>query len=211
MKPTMSEIYLQNKTNVGTIKQTNVTSNSTYHLTDNPKIFEIQRKNNFYFYVSGLTGTLDIPTNKYAEDNADDVIKLSVSSSSVPHFTQTTISVKRGNNEMKFAGTPSFGDGTIKLNDWIGAGTKDVLLAWQRLSYNVKTEKVGLAADYKRDAYLLEYTPDDQLVTTWVLKGCWISGLSEDGFDHESNEKNVITATITYDKAYIDDDWADEE
>ena len=45
----MSEIYLQNKTNVGTIKQTNVTSNSTYHLTDNPKIFEIQRKNNFYF------------------------------------------------------------------------------------------------------------------------------------------------------------------
>ena len=143
--------------------------------------------------------------------NADDVIKLSVSSSSVPHFTQTTISVKRGNNEMKFAGTPSFGDGTIKLNDWIGAGTKDVLLAWQRLSYNVKTEKVGLAADYKRDAYLLEYTPDDQLVTTWVLKGCWISGLSEDGFDHESNEKNVITATITYDKAYIDDDWADEE
>lgn len=176
----------------------------TFYMTQNPKYYEIQRNNNFAFYVSGLAGSLEIVNNKYAAENADDVLKLSVASSSVPHFTQSVIEVKRGNNTMKFAGVPTFGEGNLKLDDWIGAGTKDILLAWQRKSYNVETEKVGLASDYKRDAYLLEYTPDYQLVRTWKLDGCWISGISEDNFDHDSNDKHALNATIQYDRAYID-------
>lgn len=176
----------------------------TYYLTDNPKYYEIQRSNNFVFYVSGLSKKLSIANNKYAQDNADDIIKISVNKATVPHFTQSAIQVKRGNNTMKFAGAPEFGSGSIDLNDYIGAGTKDVLLAWQNKSYDVRTEKVGLASDYKKDAYLLEYTPDYQLVRTWKLMGCWISGLSEGEYSHESAEKHTISATIEYDKAWID-------
>lgn len=176
----------------------------TYYMTDNPRLYEIQRNNNFVFWVSGLAGSLSIVNNKYAQENAEDVLKLSVSSASVPHFTVNPIEVKRGNNSMKFAGVPTFSEGNLKLDDWIGAGTKDVLLAWQRKVYNVETEKVGLAADYKRDAFLIEYTPDYQIVRTWKLRGCWISGLSEDNYDHESSEKHALNATIQYDKAYID-------
>lgn len=176
----------------------------TYYLTDNPKYYEIQRSNNFVFYVSGLSKAFNIANNKYAQDNADDVIKISVNRATVPHFTQSTIQVKRGNNTMKFAGVPEFGSGSIDLNDYIGAGTKDVLLAWQNKSYDVRTEKVGLASDYKKDAYLLEYTPDYQLVRTWKLMGCWISGLSEGEYSHDSAEKHIISATIEYDKAWID-------
>lgn len=176
----------------------------TYYLTDDPKHYEIQRSNNFMFYVSGLSNAFNIVSNKYAQTNADDVIKVSVTRSSVPHFTQSVISVKRGNNTMKFAGTPEFGSGQIELNDWIGAGTKEVLYAWQQKAYNVHTEKVGLASDYKKDAYLLEYTPDGQLIRTWKLMGCWISGLSEGEFNSESNDKHTISATIEYDKAWID-------
>lgn len=176
----------------------------TYYLTDNPKYYEIQRSNNFVFYVSGLSKAFNIANNKYAQDNADDVIKISVNKATVPHFTQSAIQVKRGNNTMKFAGVPEFGSGSIDLNDYIGAGTKDVLLAWQNKSYDVRTEKVGLASDYKKDAYLLEYTPDYQLVRTWKLMGCWISGLSEGEYSHDSAEKHTISATIEYDKAWID-------
>ena len=176
----------------------------TYYLTDNPKYYEIQRSNNFVFYVSGLSKAFNIANNKYAQDNADDVIKISVNRATVPHFTQSTIQVKRGNNTMKFAGVPEFGSGSIDLNDYIGAGTKDVLLAWQNKSYDVRTEKVGLASDYKKDAYLLEYTPDYQLVRTWKLMGCWISGLSEGEYSHDSADKHIISATIEYDKAWID-------
>ena len=176
----------------------------TYYLTDNPKYYEIQRSNNFVFYVSGLSKKLSIANNKYAQENADDIIKISVNKATVPHFTQSAIQVKRGNNTMKFAGAPEFGSGSIDLNDYIGAGTKDVLLAWQNKSYDVRTEKVGLASDYKKDAYLLEYTPDYQLVRTWKLMGCWISGLSEGEYSHDSADKHTITATIEYDKAWID-------
>lgn len=176
----------------------------TYYLTDNPKYYEIQRSNNFVFYVSGLSKSLNIVQNKYAADNADDVIKLSVSKASIPHFTQSAITVKRGNNTMKFAGAPEFNSGDITLNDYVGAGTKDVLMAWQSKSYDVRTEKVGLASDYKRDAYLLEYTPDYQLVRTWKLMGCWISGISEDPYTHDDANKHQISATIEYDKAWID-------
>lgn len=176
----------------------------TYYLTDNPKYYEIQRSNNFVFYVSGLSTKLSIVNNKYAQENADDIIKISVNKATVPHFTQSAITVKRGNNTMKFAGAPEFGSGSIDLNDYIGAGTKDVLLAWQNKSYDVRTEKVGLASDYKKDAYLLEYTPDYQLVRTWKLMGCWISGLSEGEYSHDSADKHTISATIEYDKAWID-------
>ncbi len=196
-------IYLQNKDKVSTLHEAG-DKLGTYYLTDNPKHYEIQRTNNFLFYVNGLSKSFNIANNKYAEENADDVLKLSVSKASIPHFEQSPITVKRGNNTMKFAGAPEFSAGEITLNDYIGAGTKDVLMAWQSKSYDVRTEKVGLASDYKRDAYLLEYTPDYQLVRTWKLMGCWISNLSEDAYSHDSADKHQINATIQYDKAWID-------
>lgn len=196
-------IYLQNAEKQTTIHNAG-DKLGTYYLTDNPKHYEIQRTNNFVFYVNGLSNSFNIPQNTYAAANADDVIRVSVSKASVPHFSQSPIEVKRGNNTMKFAGVPQFESGEIELNDFIGAGTKDVLLAWQNQSYDVRTEKVGLASDYKRDAYLLEYTPDYQLVRTWKLMGCWISKLNEGAYDHNSGDKHSITATIEYDKAWID-------
>lgn len=176
----------------------------TYYLTDNPKYYEPQRSNNFVFYVSGLNTFLSIPQNTYAQANAEEVLKLSVSKSSVPHFTQAALAIKRGNNTMKFAGVPEFGQGSLNVIDYIGAGSKDILLAWQHKSYDPQTEKVGLASDYKKDAYLLEYTPDQQLVRTWKLCGCWVSGLSEDEYNNESNSIHNVSVTIEYDKAYID-------
>ena len=176
----------------------------TYHLANNPQIYEIQRTNNFVFYTSGLSSIIDVPVNTAAGLGADNVLELAVSKSSVPHFSQQAIQVKRGNNTMKFAGVPEFESGTITAIDYIGSGVKDVLMAWQSRSYDVKTEKVGLAKDYKITAYLLEYTPDYQLVRTWRLEGCWISKINEAEYNHESNEKHTIDVTIEYDKAYME-------
>jgi hypothetical protein len=177
----------------------------TANLANNPKHYEIQRNNNFEFYIEGLSKTVaKIENNTYAYDNADDVIRISVAKAFVPHFTQNAIEVKRGNNTMKFAGVPTFSNGQIELNDYIGAGTKDILMAWQKQSYDVETEKVGLASDYKKVAYLLEYTPDYQLIRTWKLMGCWISALSESDYAYDSSDKHTIQVTIEYDKAFLD-------
>lgn len=183
-----------------------------YHLStpDRQSVYEIQRTNNFEFVVpsSQIDGILKAGATSTGENSkfahASEVLRLSNVTAPVPHFTQSQIEVKKGNSTIKFAGVPTFPSGTVKFNDYIGADTKEVLMAWQNLSYNVKTQKVGIASDYKKEAYLIEYSPDYQQVRRWVLHGCWISGLSESGFDNETNNKNTIDCTIQYDYAELD-------
>lgn len=179
----------------------------TYHLADNPNLYEIQRSNNFEFVVMDINNILragmqDLRSNRIA--NAQEILRLSVVSAPIPHFSQGVITVRRGNSALKFAGVPEFSAGTVVVNDYIGADTKAILMAWQNLSYNVQTEKVGLVGDYKKDAYLIEYTPDMQIVRQWKLHGCWISNLSESEYNSDGNDKHQITVTIEYDRAEID-------
>jgi len=180
----------------------------TYHLADNPQIYEIQRSNNFEFILTDLDGLIRTGTQGTEDNatfkNAQEVLKISVLSSSVPHFSQGVIELKRGNSTIKYAGVPTFGAGSVVFQDFIGADTQGILDAWQALSYNVLTQKVGTADKYKKDAYLIEYTPDYKKVRQFRLHGCWISELSEDTFSHEDNNKHTITATIQYDRAEID-------
>ena len=195
----------------GVDKASTITTTSpkhgTYHLADNPNLYEVQRTNNFEFVVMNINnivkaGLKDSKANRIA--NAQEVLRLSVSEASIPHFSQSPISVKRGNSTLKYAGVPEFTTGSLTVIDYIGADTKAVLMAWQNLSYNVITEKVGLVSDYKKDAYLIEYTPDMQVVRQWKLHGCWISELTEPNYSSEGNDKHTISVTIQYDRAEID-------
>ena len=54
---------------------------------------------------------------------------------------------------------------------------------------------------YKKNCTLIEYTQDYEQIRQWELRGCWISSLSEDPFDKESDGKRQITVKIEYDKA----------
>lgn len=183
-------------------------SQGTYLLADNPALYEPQRSNNFDFIVTGLDGLLRAGAQGDEDQailaNAQEVLRIAVDSAFVPHFTQDVLTVNRGNDTVKYAGRISFGEGSLVIKDFIGADTKAVLLAWQNLSGNVRTEKVGHASDYKKDAYLVEYTPDYQTVRRWVLKGCWISGITEGEYNQNNSEVRTITATIQYDKGYPD-------
>lgn len=184
-------------------------TNGTYHLADNPTLYEPQRSNNFEFVVTGLDSLLREGEAETATDdaafikNAQETIKFSVTKMSVPHFSQKALEIQRGNNTIKAAGVPTFDDSTLEINDYIGADGKSVLMAWQRLSYDVVTEKVGRMADYKKDCTLIERAPDYKMVRYWDLKGCWVSNLKENDFDMSTNDKRTITATITFDKAIM--------
>ena len=199
------ELQLHGKKLASTLSTPAQESIGTYYLAENPQFYEPQRGNTFKFYVSGLEGILGTMFNS-STDGTDEgnVLSLAVKASSVPQFTIDPISITRGNNQMHFAGKAKFDSGSLVVHDYIGANTKEILLAWQRLAYNVETEKVGLAKDYKKDAYLLEYTPDFQLVRTWRLFGCWVSKVGEGNYDHESADARTMDVTIYYDKAYID-------
>lgn len=181
----------------------------SYHLSDNKDIYEPQRKNTFEFIVTGLKNMIyagmnpDVGgTNEYTRANADDILRLCVKSSPVPHFTQKAIAIRRGNSVMKAAGLPDFDNGQITVRDFIGTDVKEILMAWQNKSYNVTTQRVGLMSEYKKDATLIEYSPNYVKVRSWQLKGCWVSSIKESGYDQESGDQNEITVTIEYDYAY---------
>lgn len=175
-----------------------------YHLADNPDLYEVMRDNTFEFIITDIDNLVRVDDNTSVIPNAQEVLRFSVVSAPIPFFTQETVTINRGNSVMKAAGKPTFSDGSLVVNDYIGADTKSALMAWQNLSYNVKTEAVGKMSDYKKTCYLVEYTPNLELVRTWKLFGCWVSGLSEGDFNMEQSGKKQITATITYDKAMME-------
>lgn len=194
------------------------TAHGAYHLAGQPDLYEIQRANNFEFVVDFASNTaLNEAVNRlYLTSTFEDVaeagdtidlgtasecLRLSVVKSSIPFFKQEVITLDRGNSQIKFAGKPTFNSGTLVINDFIGANPKSILMAWQNLSYNVQTEKVGLAKDYKINCTLIEYTPSYEPVRYWELTGCWISELSEDDSNMEESGKKQVTATIEYDYA----------
>lgn len=183
-----------------------------HHLADNPSLYEVQRNNNFEFIITDLNGikragALGTESNAYIS-NAQEVLRIAVNKAFVPHFTQEVVAVKKGNATMKYAGVPTFGEGTVEINDYIGADAKSALMAWQNLSYDVDTEKVGSMSNpntqYKKTCYLVEYTPDYRKVRTWVLYGCWVSGITEGEYSAEDGGKRVVSATVQYDWGKID-------
>ena len=182
---------------------------SAYHLSSNPgNTYEPGRGNFFELIVDGLGDLLraGVDRNLAEEsdfiDNAQEVVRLTVSQVNVPHFDQDVITIRRGNSVSKYAGAPTFNEGSLIVDDLIGADSKSVLEAWQRLSYDVTTDKGGRAINYKKNATLIEYTADWKQVRYWELIGCWISGLSEDAYNKESTgDLRKVSATIQYDRA----------
>lgn len=132
---------------------------------------------------------------------AQETLKLNVIKAPVPHFSLEPLKYRRGNDEVKFAGVPTFDSGDITVDDVVGMDTKSILMAWQALAYNVHTRKGGRMKDYKKTATLIEYTQDFEQIRSWTLYGCWVSKISEGEFDKENDGKRQISATIEYDRA----------
>ena len=186
------------------------------HITSESLIslYEAARSGFFTFIVDDLDGIKRADSDKTI-DHAQEYLKLNVTKSSVPHFSLEALEYKRGNDTIKFAGVPSFEAGSLTIDDVVGLDTKSILMAWQALAYDVKTRKGGRMGDwldadgilhkgYKKNCVLAEYTQDYELIRSWTLYGCWISELSEDDFDKESDGKRAITATIQYDRAEME-------
>lgn len=61
--------------------------------------------------------------------NAQEILLLNVVKADVPHFTLEQLEYRRGNEQVKFAGVPSFDSGSIVVDDVVGLDTKSVLMA----------------------------------------------------------------------------------
>lgn len=206
----------------------------TYHISSGIQDFESARSNFFTLIVDDLDDLL-YPQYSYTGENADneyitrtgniknersgqDIIKLSVNKMFVPHFNLNVLEVRRGNSVVKFTDTPTWDAGTIELQDFVGLETKNVLMAWQALAYDVNSDTQGRAGDwienegsdneirhrgYKRKCTLTEYSPDFEKIRSWDLIGCWISNISESPFDVEATGARSLSVTLQYDRAVM--------
>lgn len=176
----------------------------------NPNIYEPQRTTDFEFvlnFVDFNGNPINLSANglTWSSEQAQEILRLAVVQCNIPHYSIEPIVERRGNTVQKFAGLPTFNNGQITVRDWIGANTKDILQAWQKLAVNMDTGKTGLMSDYKFTGHLLEYTPDRQLIRTWKLYGVWVSSIEEEPYNHENEGgARAITATLEYDHAEIE-------
>lgn len=155
------------------------------HLANN-KSYESQRSNNFEFRMAGLP--------------AD--VTLLVVSFPLPSVTVEALEIAHGNSSVSVAGKVSYSEGELVIKDAIGADIEKIIEAWHHQVYDPKTDKIGFAADYKRQGSVDEFAPDGSYVRTWTLRGCWPTVVNYGELNNESNDKKTITATIKYDKAW---------
>ena len=180
--------------------------------------YEPQRDNHFEFvvefdgndkllrYGESIDSENGSSTDAYFGD-VQHILRVSLDSAFLPEIGVGTIPVKRGNSDIVFAGAPNIGhSGTLNFNDWIGVRTYDILLAWFQLVYNMTTDKVGLAQDYKRTAHIFQYTPTWQLVRAWQLNGVFPTGVKggDLSYSNGGNAQMKVQATISYDNFELD-------
>ena len=186
---------------------------SAQHISANLANYEAARSGFFSLIVDNIDNIVSAaftgdPSSATNNDKigakAQETLKLNVIQAPVPHFQLEKLSYKRGNETVNFAGTPSFQDGEITVDDVVGLDTKSILMAWQGLAYNVHTRKGGRMKDYKKNCTLIEYTQDFEQIRSWKLYGCWISNITEDNFNKEQDGKRAIRATIVYDRAVME-------
>ena len=216
----------------------------TYHISSDIQNYESARSNFFTLIIDdfadldhNLPNNLVYPEFSYTGENQDneyiankgktpqEIIKLSVNKMFVPHFSLGQIEIRRGNSIVKFTDVPSWESGTIELQDFVGLETKNILMAWQALAYDVVSDTQGRAGNwqdedgiwhrgYKRNCTLVEYTPDFEQIRYWTLIGCWISNITESNFEVDGQGARSLSITLQYDRAIMkqpDKKWAAKE
>ena len=166
-----------------------------YHAIGNDD-WEPQRTNNFEIQFLNLGSLFTIDQGLALPGNASDLITLSVKSVSDPSVTINKLQVSYGNNTVNYAGKPEYGDVEVVVNDFIGIQTERILMGWHKLVYDPKKETIGWSSQYKRDAYLFEYSPDGTVVRRKQLRGVFPGNISPGGFSNEDNSIREISATF---------------
>ena len=163
-------------------------------------VFEPQRTNNFEIRFPDLDTLVSAGGQEYK--NCGKALTLSVANVGDLAQNIEAITVNYGNNAVKFAGKPTLNNISLTINDFIGLETERILEAWSSKVYNKRTQNVGKATDYKKRAYLIEYSPDYEIAKVWQLEGCWPGTITYSGFAQENSSQRQVTVDLNVDFAF---------
>lgn len=183
-----------------------------YHLSANPSLYQPQLQNNFKFVFPDFQRLLKEGKTGDEEDayiyNVSNSLTVALRSTDVPSYDQNVVTIRRGNSMAKYAGTIEWTPIRMSFNSFEGSHTKDAILAWRSLSYNVQRDTVAcldnVEVPYKQDCFLLEYSPDWRLQRQWKIINGFPTTVSFSNYDNEAQNSPVtIDLTLQYDRAIV--------
>ena len=132
----------------------------------------------------------------------DKDLQFMVTSISLPKESTESNDINYFNQTVKVAGKTTFDTTPIILKDSVDYDTELKFFAWRREVYNPETARAGIAADYKVDAVVFEYTPNGEYFRKWKYIGCWPSAVEYGDLTHDDGGNKEISVTLNYDYAY---------
>ena len=135
-----------------------------------------------------------------SKDDATENLALSLRNYAGPQMSIDTLSIRTGNGQVNYAGTPTVGNSPIAFTDYIGLQTEQILLAWYSMAHNITNDKIGFKEYYAQDGILYKWAPNGTRQISWWLMGCWINEYNQGQFDRNNPDLRQFSTTILYDK-----------
>lgn len=159
--------------------------------------FQLQRKNHFQVQF--------LPSKYDPSLSIDPELRFMLKSFPLPKETTEAQDINYFNQTIKVAGKTTFESFTMVLRDSIGFDVERKFLDWRDRVYDPRTGRMGLAAMYKLDAMVYEFTPNRDYYRAWKCEGCFPSGVDYGDMDYDDGGEKQIQVTLSVDRAYRDD------
>lgn len=118
---------------------------------------------------------------------------------SAPSFEDESIKLDHINTYRKIRGKREWNTMDMTLYDPITPSGAQAVMEWARLSYESVTGRAGYSDFYKKDLTLNVLGPVGDIVSEWVIKGAFITSMSQGDFDWSNSEAAELSITVDMD------------
>jgi hypothetical protein len=116
-----------------------------------------------------------------------------------PNFEDEVVKLDHINTYTKIRGKREWGNMDMTLYDPITPSGAQAVMDWARLSYESVTGRAGYRDFYKKEIKLQILGPVGDVVSEWVLKGAFITNMSQGSFDWSTSDVAELTMTVAMD------------
>ena len=118
---------------------------------------------------------------------------------SAPSFEDNSIKLDHINTYRKIRGKREWQTMDMTLYDPITPSGAQKVMDWARLSYESVTGRAGYSDFYKKDLTLNVLGPVGDIVSEWIIKGAFITSMSQGDFDWANDEVAELSITVDMD------------
>ena len=118
---------------------------------------------------------------------------------SAPNFEDEEVKLDHINTYRKIRGKREWGNMDMTLYDPITPSGAQAVMDWARLSYESVTGRAGYSDFYKKDLILNVLGPVGDIVSEWVIKGAFITSMSQGDFDWATSDVAELSITVAMD------------